>query len=81
MTVGSLNCQGVSLFKLKTVLDTHTLDVFCIQETWLPKSNIKLDIPGYQVYEERREHDKRGGIAMLVRKGIQVRRYMGNEYA
>ena len=47
MTVGSFNCQGVSLFKIKTILDAHTLDVLCIQETWLPKSNIKLDIPGY----------------------------------
>ena len=70
MTVGSLNCQGVSLFKIKTVLDTNTLDVLCIQETWLPKSDIKLDIPGYQVYEERRALDRRGGIALLVKRGI-----------
>jgi exonuclease III len=81
MTVGSFNCQGVSLFKIKTILDAHTLDVLCIQETWLPKSNIKLDIPGYLVYEERRANDRRGGIAILVRKGIKVRRYVGNEYA
>jgi len=67
MTVGSLNCQGVSLFKIKTVLDTHTIDVLCIQEIWLPKSNIKLDIPGYLVYEERRATDRRGGIAVFVK--------------
>ena len=81
MMVGSLNCQGVSLFKIKTVLDTNIIDVLCIQETWLPKSDITLDIPGYQVYEERWALDRRGGIALLVRRGIQVRRYMGNEYA
>jgi exonuclease III len=81
LAVGSFNCQGVSHFKIKTILDMHTLDVLCIQETWLPKSAVKLDIPGYLTYEERREGDRRGGIAVLVRKGIQVRRYAGNEYA
>ena len=42
---------------------------------------MKLDIPGYQVHEERRTKGKRGGIAILIRKGIKVVRYMGNEYA
>jgi hypothetical protein len=43
-------------------------------------SNVKLDIPGYQVFEERRESGRRGGIAMLIRKGIKVLKYLGNEY-
>jgi hypothetical protein len=30
LTVGSLNCAGASLFKLKTILDIHTVDVLCI---------------------------------------------------
>jgi exonuclease III len=63
------------------LLETHTLDVLCIQETWLKKSVVELDIPGYQVYEQRREKGKRGGIAILVRKGIKINRYVGNEYA
>jgi exonuclease III len=81
LTVGSFNCAGVSYFKLKTILDTHTLDVMCVQETWLQKSTVQLDIPGYLVYEERRATDRRGGIAVLVKKGIKVRKYVGNEYA
>ena len=81
LTVGSLNCAGASLFKLKTILDTHTLDVLCIQERWLQKCSVKLDISGYLVYEERRVKASRGGIAILVKKGVKVRRYMGNEYA
>jgi hypothetical protein len=44
------------------------------------KSAVKLDIPGYQVFEQRRDTGKRGGIAILVRNGIQVVRYIGNEY-
>ena len=59
----------------------HTLDILCIQETWLPTSSVKLDIPGYLVYEERRAKDRRGGIAILVKKGIKLRKYAGNEYA
>ena len=55
--------------------------MLCVQETWLPRSSVKLDIPGYQVYEERREKGIRGGIALLVRKGIKVTKYVGNEYA
>ena len=42
---------------------------------------MKLDIPGYQVHEERRTKGKRGGIAILIRKGVKVLKYMGNEYA
>jgi exonuclease III len=79
--VGSFNCQGISLGKIQNILDMHTLDVLCIQETWLPKSTVKLDIPGYLTYEERRNEDKRGGIAVLIRKGIKILRYAGNEYA
>jgi exonuclease III len=75
LTIGSLNCAGASLFKIKTILDTHTLDILCLQETWLPKSSVKLDIPGYLVYEERRAKDKRGGIAIILKKGLKIRRY------
>ena len=52
LNIGSINIAGVSLFKLKMILDTYTIDVLCIQDTWLKSSTVKLDIPGYQVYEE-----------------------------
>jgi exonuclease III len=55
--------------------------VLCVQETWLKPSSIQLDIPGYQVFEERRNKGNRGGIAILVRKGIKTTHYKGNEYA
>ena len=63
------------------LLETHMLDILCLQETWMPQSTVKLDIPGYQVYEERRAKGNRGGIAMVIRKGIKVLKYIGNEYA
>ena len=78
---GSINIAGISNIKVYMLLAIHTLDILCVQETWLTSSTVKLDIPGYQVYEERRQTGKRGGIAMLVRKGIKIIRYIGNEYA
>jgi exonuclease III len=63
------------------ILEMNNIDVLCLQETWLQTSTVQLDIPGYQVHEERRAKGKRGGIAILVKKGIKILRYMGNEYA
>ena len=79
--MGNINIAGLSLFKLYMILQTHTLDVLCVQETWLKPSTVKLDIPGYQVFEQRRDKGNRGGIAIIVRKGIKIVKYMGNEYA
>ncbi len=79
--MGNINIAGISLFKLYMILHTHTLDVLCVQETWLNPSTVKLDIPGYQVYEQRRDKGNRGGIAIIVKKGIKIVKYMGNEYA
>ena len=54
LAVGSFNCAGANWFKLRMILDIHEVDILCIQETWLNESAVKLDIPGYLVYEERR---------------------------
>jgi exonuclease III len=80
INIGSINIAGISLLKVYMLTELHVLDVLCIQETWLATSTVKLDIPGYQVFEERRASGKRGGIAMLIRKGIKVIKYTGNEY-
>jgi exonuclease III len=68
--VGSINIAGLSLFKLYMILKTHTIDILCVQETWLKPSTEKIDIPGYQFFEERRHKGNRGGIGIIVRKGI-----------
>ncbi len=60
---------------------TRDSDVLCLQETWLTQSAVTLDIPGYQVFEQRRNTGKRGGIAIIVRNGIQVLRHIGNEFS
>jgi exonuclease III len=63
------------------ILETYEIDVLCLQETWLKPSQVKIDIPGYQIFEERRNKGNRGGIAILARKGIKISQYRGNEYA
>ena len=79
--MGSINIAGMSLFKLFMLLEQHQLDVLCVQETWLPPSTCLPLIPGFVVHEQRRQNGTRGGIAMLVRKGIKQIKYVGNEYA
>ena len=78
---GSINIAGLSLFKLFMVLETHVLDVLCVQETWLNTSTSLPSIPGYVIYEQRRSTGNRGGIAIFIRKGIKVQHVIGNEYA
>ena len=39
------------------------------------------DIPGYNVFEQRRAKGKRGGFATLVKKGLNVTRVVANDYA
>jgi hypothetical protein len=33
------------------------------------------------VYEQRRSTGNRGGVAMILKKGIKILKYIGNEYA
>jgi hypothetical protein len=47
ISIGSLNIAGLSMFKIWMILETHTVDVLCLQETWLTTSNVQLNIPGY----------------------------------
>ena len=81
MLVGSVNVAGFSLFKLFLLLTRYPFDVLCLQEMWLPPSKVKPCIPGYNLYEYRREKGSRGGIAIFVRKELKVVTESGNEYA
>jgi exonuclease III len=63
------------------LMEVHTVDILCVQETWLSPSTVELHVPGFQVLEQRREKGKRGGLAILIRKGVKVATHMGNEYA
>ena len=81
MKVVTWNCQGLSLFKLFLLFEITSAHVICLQETWLPKGGGMPDIPGYNVFEQRRAKGKRGGFATLVKKGLNVTRVVANDYA
>jgi exonuclease III len=73
--------NGFSLFKAFLLIVKHQLDVICIQETWLPPAKIIPQIPGYNIIEQRRERGKRGGIAILIRKSLNIVKTTGNQHA
>ena len=80
MKLLSVNCAGISAFKLFLLLEHCKADLICLQETWLRQSADSLPLPGYRWYEHRRS-GTRGGIAVLVREGLHVRKTASNEYA
>ena len=69
------------MFKIFMLAEYSNADVLCLQETWLPKCDDVVIVPGYAVFEQRRAKGKRGGFAILVRHGISVTRVFSNDYA
>ena len=63
------------------LLEFSQVDVLCLQETWLPRGGCVPNIPGYVLHDQRRAKGKRGGFAMLVRKGLHCTRTVSNDYA
>ena len=78
--MGSFNCAGVSLFKIKTIMEMHTLDILCIQETWIEPGAQVPAIPGFKVVEQRRIQGTRGGLATYYRQSLRLEFTTGNEY-
>ena len=81
LEVVSWNCAGLTLYKLFLLLEYTRADIICLQETWLPTGGTFPDIPGYTVLEHRRPKGKRGGIAVLVRQGLNWTLVHTCEYA
>ena len=78
MTIVSVNSAGISDFKLQMLLDKFQPDFLCLQETWLAGGVRAPPVPGYPWYEQRRPTGIRGGIAVLVRVGINILLHRGN---
>ena len=54
------------------MLERFAPDIICLQETWLVGEFAAPWVAGFTWYEHRRTKGKRGGIAILVRKGINI---------
>ena len=79
LRLGCLNADGWSEqteFDVLAAIEAKNLDVFSVNETHFRKGDKKLKVPGFTVFESRRDegrHDKKGGgVACLVRKSMGV---------
>ena len=73
-TQGLINKQS-DLNKLLHAGSMNKVDVALICETWLRQDTVKLvDIPHYTLVSKERKGKKGGGVCILTRDGLKVRR-------
>ena len=67
------NCQALSSKRkeLQNYLPENQIDILALNETFL-KPKIKFRLPGYDIYKNDRLVGTKGGVAILVKKGIIV---------
>ena len=78
----TVNCCSVrnKIHHLMYVAETEDIDIICVQETWLKKSDSPLiqiiNEYGYRIVTERkcRKNDIGGGIAIIFKKSIKLKR-------
>ena len=73
MNIVFWNSQGLrpKLEELQSYLSENQIDILAINETFL-QPKIKFHFPGYDIYKTDRLVCTKGGIAILVKKGIVV---------
>ena len=57
----------------------NQIDILALNKTFL-KPKIKFHLPGYDIYKNDRLLGTKGGVAILVKKGIIVNQEWKNEY-
>ena len=75
--LGCLNANGWSdqtQHDVQAALDSRNIDLFSLTETKKRKHDKKIQVPGFQVLETRRDKDDKagGGIAVLMRETLGV---------
>jgi exonuclease III len=66
--------------KLLLILEQEDIDVFCLQETWIAEGAAPPTLDGFTLVESRRAGSTRGGLAIYVRKPLQIEAQHSNEY-
>ena len=71
MNIVSWNCQGLrpKRKELQNYLLENQIDILALTETVL-KPKFKFQLPGYDIYKNDRLVGTKGGVAILVKKGI-----------
>ena len=81
MNIVFWNCQGLrpKRKELQNCLLENQIDILALNETFLnPK--FKCHLPGYDIYKNDRLVGTKGGVAILVKKGIIVNQEWKNEH-
>ena len=73
MNIVFWNCQGLrpKRKELQNYLLENQIDILALNETFL-KPKFKFHLPGYEIYKKDRLVGTKGGVAILVKKGIIV---------
>ena len=81
MTIVFWNCQGLrpKRKELQNYLLQNQIDILALNETFL-KPKFKFHLPGYDIYKNDRLVGTKGGVAILVKKGIIVNQEWKNEH-
>ena len=75
------NCQGLipKHKKLQNYLLENQIDIPALNETFF-KPKFKFYLPGYDIYKNDRLVGTKGGVAILVKKGIIVNQEWKNDH-
>ena len=81
MNIVFWNCQGLrpKRKELQNYLLENQIDILPLNETFL-KPKFKFHLPGYDIYKNDRLVGAKGGVAILVKKGIIVNQEWKNEH-
>ena len=81
MNIVFWNCQGLrpKRKELQTYLLENQIGILALNETFL-KPKFKFHLPGYDIYKNDRLVGTKGGVAILVRKGIIANQEWKNEH-
>ena len=81
MNIAFWNCQGLrpTRKELQNYLPENQIDILALNEAFLtPK--FKFHLPGYDIHKNDRLVGTKGGVAILVKKGIIVNQKWKNEH-
>ena len=81
MNIVFWNCQGLrpKRKELQNYLLENQINILALNETFL-KPKFKFHLPGYDIYKNDRLIGTKGGVAILVKKGIIVNQDWKNEH-
>ena len=81
MNIVFWNCQGLrpKQKEPQNYFPENQIDIPALNETYI-KPKHKFHLPGYDIYKNDRLVGIKGGVAILVRKGIIVNQEWKNEH-